>query len=390
MIVPNSGDIYRRARARLRRPQALGVTPPSSRTRRDVSARRPPRASAIFGIGLAAYWPQFDGLRERLEGYQREHRAAARRRWARRSSRQGSSTPPRPRAPQARALPAARADSSCMRLHGDLRDVVAGAPGRPGRGRAGRRCSTCSRRAALDYEGMTTGEWLANCSACCVPEIAGALTRAAASLHAPSRGRCSTAIPPGRRSANGSTPRARSQAFARARIGFLGHTYPGMLDMYSDFTQVHAQTGAHVEVLEIDDLVAARRGGRGIRDRAARRPRSARSSSWRTRATIPIAAEITPEVFSWSARVAVGLDRLVADFELDGLTYYYRGVGGNVAERISSALIIGQLAAHRTGCPRRRRGRPQDERRDAPARPARRRRLVHRVLRASTSTTASS
>ena len=26
--------------------------------------------------------------------------------------------------------------------------------------------------------------------------------------------------------------------------------------MYSDFTQVHAQTGAHVEVLEIDDLVA--------------------------------------------------------------------------------------------------------------------------------------
>jgi len=40
-----------------------------------------------------------------------------------------------------------------------------------------------------------------------------------------------------------------------ARIGFLGHTYPGMLDMYSDFTQVHAQTGVHVEVLEIDELV---------------------------------------------------------------------------------------------------------------------------------------
>ena len=30
----------------------------------------------------------------------------------------------------------------------------------------------------LDYEAMTTGEWLANCSACCVPEIAGAFTRA--------------------------------------------------------------------------------------------------------------------------------------------------------------------------------------------------------------------
>ena len=31
---------------------------------------------------------------------------------------------------------------------------------------------------SLDYEAMTTGEWLANCSACCVPELAGAFTRA--------------------------------------------------------------------------------------------------------------------------------------------------------------------------------------------------------------------
>lgn len=26
----------------------------------------------VFGIGLAAYWPQFDGLKERLQGYQRD------------------------------------------------------------------------------------------------------------------------------------------------------------------------------------------------------------------------------------------------------------------------------------------------------------------------------
>ena len=25
----------------------------------------------VFGIGLAAYWPQFEGLKARLEGYQR-------------------------------------------------------------------------------------------------------------------------------------------------------------------------------------------------------------------------------------------------------------------------------------------------------------------------------
>ena len=47
-----------------------------------------------------------------------------------------------------------------------------------------------------------------------------------------------------------------ARALRSARIGFMGHTYPGMLDMYSDFTAVHAQLGAHVEVLEIDDLGA--------------------------------------------------------------------------------------------------------------------------------------
>ncbi|MEL7235638.1 MAG: arabinose isomerase, partial [Chloroflexota bacterium] len=26
----------------------------------------------VFGIGLAAYWPQFDGLKARLEGYQKQ------------------------------------------------------------------------------------------------------------------------------------------------------------------------------------------------------------------------------------------------------------------------------------------------------------------------------
>jgi L-arabinose isomerase len=135
-----------------------------------------------------------------------------------------------------------------------------------------------------------------------------------------------------------------------ARIGFLGHTYPGMLDMYSDFTQVHAETGAHVEVLEIDDLVervesadaeAVERKGQEIRE----------TFDLADAGVDPIAAEITPEVFEWSARVAVGLDRLVEDFELDGLTYYYRGAGGNAAERVTAGLIVGNSLLTARGIP---------------------------------------
>src|SRR6185437_12072516 len=114
------------------------------------------------------------------------------------------------------------------------------------------------------------------------------------------------------------------QGLRAARFGFLGHTYPGMLDMYSDFTQVHAQTGAHVEVLELDDLVAR---VEAVDAAAIER----KQSEIRDRFDLaepgvdPIAGEITPEIFDWSARVAVGLDRLVDDYTLDGLTYYYRG-----------------------------------------------------------------
>ncbi len=135
-----------------------------------------------------------------------------------------------------------------------------------------------------------------------------------------------------------------------ARIGFLGHTYPGMLDMYSDFTQVHAQTGAHVEVLEIDDLVARVESA----DAAAIERKSDEIREVFELAAAgsdPIAAEITPEIFEWSARVAVGLDRLVADFELNGLTYYYRGLGDNIAERVGAGLIVGNSLLTARGVP---------------------------------------
>jgi len=65
----------------------------------------------------------------------------------------------------------------------------------------------------------------------------------------------------------------------------------------------------------------------------------------------PIAGEVTPEIFEWSARVAAGLDRLVEDFELDGLTYYYRGAAGSIAERVAAGLIVGLSLLTARGVP---------------------------------------
>src|ERR1700759_4215588 len=65
----------------------------------------------------------------------------------------------------------------------------------------------------------------------------------------------------------------------------------------------------------------------------------------------PIADEISPEQWDWSARVAVGLDRLVDDFALNGLTYYYRGVDGNEFERVAAGLIVGNSLLTARGVP---------------------------------------
>ena len=64
----------------------------------------------IFGIGLAAYWPQFEGLKERVEGYQRrveERVASSGARW----SRPAWSTASRPAARRATASPPRRSTS---------------------------------------------------------------------------------------------------------------------------------------------------------------------------------------------------------------------------------------------------------------------------------------
>jgi L-arabinose isomerase len=201
----------------------------------------------------------------------------------------------------------------------------------------------------LDYANTDTGEWLANCAACCVPEIAGAFTRA----RIPYDTVAGTIDDDERAWAKiGAWVRAAgvARALRRSRIGFLGHVYPGMLDMYTDFTMVHAQVGAHVEVLEIDDL-GARVAAADDAEVKAKVAEIREMFAFADPSDDPIAGPIEDEALDWSARVAVGLDALVEDFELDALTYYYRGVGDNEAERLGAGLIVGNSLLTARGVP---------------------------------------
>ena len=55
----------------------------------------------------------------------------------------------------------------------------------------------------------------------------------------------------------------------------------------------------------------------------------------------PLARAPKKKQMDWACRVAVALDRLADDFNLHGLTYYYRGLNGAEYEQLGAGLILG-------------------------------------------------
>ena len=300
----------------------------------------------LVGIGLAAYWPQFDGLHERLLGYQRDVE--------RQLAELGADVVSAGLVDTAEGareagdlLAAGRVDivtlyTATYATSAQVLPAVQAA-------KVPVVILNLQPTRSLDYETMTTGEWLANCSACCVPELAGAFTRARVPYHTVT-GTLLPGDPAWERLRSWIEAAAATRGAQRARFGFLGHNYPGMLDMYSDFTQIQAQVGSHVEILEIDDLVA-RVEGASAAEVASKGDEIRAAFEFAVPGSDPIAGEIEPERFEWSARVAAGLDRLVGDFALDGLTYYYRGLADNINERVGAGLIVGNSLLTARGIP---------------------------------------
>lgn len=308
----------------------------------------------VFGIGLAAYWPQFPGLKERLQSYQAQVEARLAEMAAEVVSAGLVDSAPAAMSAGDR-FAAAQVDLivcyvGTYATSSQVLPVVQ-------RGKAPVLILNLQPVPALDYPNTDTGEWLANCSACCVPEIANAFARSRIPFNV-----VSGLLGPAEGHANLYFDRAWGEiadwiAAARvkrslnsARIGFLGHTYPGMLDMYSDFTMHHAQLGVHIEVLEMDDLhqrVAAATEAEIAAKLAEIRRVFEIAQPGRDRISMPV----TEESLRWSAQVAVGLDRLVADFDLAGLTYYYRGLDGNPNEELAASLIVGNSLLTARGIP---------------------------------------
>lgn len=212
--------------------------------------------------------------------------------------------------------------------------------------------------ARINYAVTTTGEWLAHCGACPVPEIANALHRSRIdckivngllgldytpeiSLTNENTVSRPEAIKAWREIEEWVMAARVKSGLSNCRFGFLGNTYSGMLDMYSDFTMFQGQTGAHLEVLEMCDLDCYLQS---VTDEEVKQKEAEIREFFiisEDSKADPLAKKPTPEQLEWSARVAVAQEKMIKEYNLDALCYYYHGVEGGTYEKLQSGFIVG-------------------------------------------------
>jgi L-arabinose isomerase len=300
----------------------------------------------LFGIGLDTYWPQFPGLKERLEDYLAIVHSKLERENVEIVDLGLIDTVPK-------AFDAGhafrRADVDLIFLHVTTYALSSTVLPVVQRAKVPVIILNLSPQSAIDYTRFNqmgdrtqmTGEWLAHCGACPVPEIANVFHRSKIDFHQITGQlhedpECWDEVDAWIEAA-----RVASVMFHN-RLGVMGHYYSGMLDIYSDLTQQCAHFGGHMEIVEVDELSALRR-------QVTAEEISARVAEFQT--TFEVQADCSQPELERAARTSVALDRLVEIHDLGSLAYYYMGTGNAENEDAISSIILGNSLLTARGIP---------------------------------------
>ena len=296
-----------------------------------------PLKIGLFGIGLEAYWPQFAGLKERLECYiniveEKLHGFDAE------ITNLGLIDSPE------KAIQAGhqfrQADVDLIFLHVTTYALSSTVLPVVQRAKVPVIVLNLAPEASIDYASFNkmadrtamTGEWLAYCSACPVPEIANVFNRAGIQFHQitgvlnDANDECWAEVKEWMAAAKV------AHTMGHNRLGVMGHYYNGMLDIYSDLTQQLVCFGGHIEIIEVDELSAIKN------NISAERVQQKVAEFY---ALFDVQPGCPKEELERAARTSAALDELVAEHKLGSLAYFYKGTGVPENEDTTSSIILG-------------------------------------------------
>lgn len=290
----------------------------------------------LFSTGLAEYWSQFDGLQARLKQYNETIQTALESLGAEVVNLGLIDTP---ECAVAAGHAFRQADVDLLFLHVAtyaLSSTVLPVVRRPG---VPVIVLNLSPQAAIDYDTFNsmndraamTGEWLAHCQACSVPEIANVFRRSGIPFHQVTG---TIQGDPQVWSEISEWVAASHVAFGMEhnRLGVMGHYYSGMLDIYSDLTLQSSTFGTHIEILEVDDLSA-------LRQKVTPQQISDRVKQFLE--AFDVQPDSPAEELERAARTSVALDQMIEQHQLGSLAYYYKGTGLSENENSISSIIPG-------------------------------------------------
>jgi L-arabinose isomerase len=300
----------------------------------------------LAGLGLEAYWSQFAGLEERLNGYLGE---------VQKMISSDSRTVVNlglvdtPEKALEAGHTARREDVEILLVYVTTYALSAAVLPLIKRAKVPVILLNLQPASAIEYERFNamgdrtamTGEWLAYCSACPVPEIANVLRRldipfhqVTGMLHDDSA--CWQEL-------DGWLQAAEVvHGLGHSRLGLMGHYYGGMLDISTDLAQVSGRFDLHIEMLEVDELTA-------LRSTVGESDALSKIEEFRT--FFEVGKECSQEELLRAARTAVALDRLVRQKDLDMLAYYHMGSGVPDNEDTMSSIILGTSMLTGRGVP---------------------------------------
>ena len=300
----------------------------------------------LFGIGLDTYWPQFKGLKPRLEGYVRTVQKKLERPGVEVVNLGLIDNP-------VKALEAGHkfrtADVDVIFLHVTTYALSSTVLPVVQRAKVPVIILNLQPVAAIDYAKFNalddrtamTGDWLAHCAACPVPEIANVFSRARIDFHQVTGMLDDDPVCWNEVAAWIEAARVAHTMFHN-RLGLMGHYYGGMLDIYSDTTLQCATFGGHLEIVEVDELAALRRDvtTKQIQERVAK-----------FKKVFAVQADCSQAELERAAKTSVALDRLVKEHDLGSLAYYYMGTGNAENEDAISSIILGNSLLTARGIP---------------------------------------